>query len=58
MAGVIAFLTENWVPLLAAIEALLGAIIAICMLIPGPQPEQFLQSVLDVLTKFSRKPKE
>jgi hypothetical protein len=35
--------------------ALLSAVIAIASLIPGDQPEKFLQSVVDVLSKFSVK---
>ena len=38
-----------------AVVALLSAVIAIASLIPGDQPEKFLQSVVDVLSKFSKK---
>ena len=38
-----------------AITALLTAAIAIAQLIPGDQPEAFLQKVVDVISKFSRK---
>lgn len=34
---------------------LLTALIAIALVIPGEQPEKFLQSVLDFITKFSKK---
>lgn len=40
---------------IGAITALLTAVIAIAQLIPGDQPERFLQSVVDVISKFSRK---
>lgn len=40
---------------LGAITALLTAVIAIAQLIPGDQPEKFLQSVVDFISKFSRK---
>ena len=40
---------------LGAITALLGAVIAICQLIPGDEPENTLQKVVDFLAKFSRK---
>ena len=40
---------------LGAITALLTAIIAIAQLIPGDQPEAFLQKVVDFISKFSRK---
>jgi len=38
-----------------ALVALLSAVIAVASLIPGEQPEKFLQSVVGVLSKFSRK---
>ena len=34
---------------------LLGAIIAISLVIPGEQPEKALQSIVDFLKKFSKK---
>jgi len=40
---------------LGAITALLGAVIAITQLIPGDEPENTLQKVVDFLAKFSRK---
>lgn len=40
---------------LGAIMALLGAVIAIAQLIPGDEPENTLQKVVDFLAKFSRK---
>jgi len=47
------YILSNWQEILGAGTALIGAIIAIAMLIPGEQPEKFLQSVLDFLDKFS-----
>jgi succinate dehydrogenase/fumarate reductase cytochrome b subunit len=50
------------VAIFVAVIALMHAIIGISLLIPGPQPETFLQSgvdklqsIVDFLTKFSRK---
>lgn len=40
---------------LGAITALLGAVIAIAQLIPGDEPENTLQKIVDFLAKFSRK---
>ena len=40
---------------LGAITALLGAIIAVAQLIPGDEPENTLQKIVDFLAKFSRK---
>lgn len=37
---------------------LLAAVIAIALVIPGEQPEKFLQSIVDFLSKFSKKPKQ
>jgi len=40
---------------IAAVVGVLTAIIGLCMLIPGDQPEKFLKGVVDVLAKFSKK---
>lgn len=36
----------------------ISALIALFMLIPGEEPEKSLQKLLDVIKKFSKKPKE
>lgn len=41
--------------LISAITAILSAVIALCLLIPGEQPEKALQGVVDFLSKFSKK---
>jgi hypothetical protein len=38
-----------------ALVALLSAVIAVASLIPGDEPENTLQKVVDFLSKFSRK---
>ncbi len=43
--------------LLTAVLGLLGALIAIALVIPGDQPEKALQKAVDFLAKFSKKPK-
>jgi len=45
----------NWQALLNGVVALMTALIAIFMLIPGDQPEKSLQSIVDFLSKFSKK---
>jgi len=40
---------------LGALVALLSAVIAIASLIPGDEPENTLQKIVDFLSKFSRK---
>jgi hypothetical protein len=55
MMSVINFIIANFSQILVAIMALISAVIGICLLIPGEQPEKFLQSLLDFLSKFSRK---
>lgn len=50
------WIAAHWMEVLGATTALLSGVVAICMLIPGEQPEKFLQGVLDFLAKFSRKP--
>jgi hypothetical protein len=46
---------EKGPAILAAIMALLSGIIAVCLLIPGEQPEKALQAIVDFLAKLSRK---
>lgn len=43
--------------IITAVNGLAGALIAICLLVPGPEPEATLQKIVDFLTKFSKKPK-
>jgi hypothetical protein len=43
---------QQW---LSLVVALLSAIIAICMLIPGDQPEKALKAIVDFIAKFSKK---
>jgi hypothetical protein len=50
------WLLANWDVLLASIIGLFSASLALAMIIPGDQPDKFLQGALDFLTKFSRKP--
>lgn len=40
---------------LAAVMAVLSALIALFMLIPGEQPEKALQGIVEFLAKFSKK---
>jgi hypothetical protein len=40
---------------LGALIALLSAVIAVASLIPGDEPENTLQKIVDFLSKFSRK---
>lgn len=40
---------------LNAVVAVLTAVIALCMLIPGEQPEKALKKVVEVIEKLSRK---
>lgn len=50
-----AWLLENWQPLLLAVQGLLGGIIAVCLFIPGEQPEKALQGILNVIKGISKK---
>lgn len=49
------FIALNYQMVLASVVAILTAVIAICLVIPGEQPEKALQGVVDFLTKFSKK---
>ena len=54
----IQFIVAHASDFLAALIAFLTAVIGICLLVPGSQPEAFLQGVVDFLTKFSVKKKD
>jgi hypothetical protein len=49
------WLALNWQALLAGVNGVFAALIVICLLIPGEQPEKFLQAIVDFLAKFSKK---
>lgn len=53
--SLIGWLSSHAGEILAAVNGLLGAAISLALLIPGEQPEKALQSVVDWLSKFSRK---
>lgn len=53
--NIIAWATANGPQFVTAVSAALTAIIALCLMIPGEQPEKFLQSIVDFLAKFSKK---
>ena len=56
MENLISFVTsQDLFAWLGAITALLGAIIAVAQLIPGDEPENSLQKVVDFISRFSRK---
>lgn len=58
MMHVLQMIVERGPAVLSAIVGLLSAVIAVCLLIPGEQPEKALQAIVDFLKKFSRKPLE
>lgn len=49
------FFMANWQILIAGVCGLLSSLIVVALVIPGPQPEKALQSILDFLSKFSKK---
>lgn len=46
---------NNWAQLIGALNAVFVALIALFLIIPGNQPEGFLQKIVDWIAKFSRK---
>ena len=55
MSDVIQWILVNYQLVLSSILAVLTAVIAVAMVIPGEQPEKALQGVVDFLAKFSKK---
>lgn len=53
--NVLKYVWDNKDSLIAAANGLLASMIVISLLIPGPHPEDWLQSASDFLKKFSRK---
>jgi hypothetical protein len=53
--SVINFIIQNYQAIISGVVGMLSGMIAICLLIPGDQPEKALQSVVDMLTKISNK---
>ena len=49
------WILANHQVVLSALVAVVGALIALFLVIPGEQPEKGLQSVADFLAKFSKK---
>lgn len=49
------WILANYQLVIAAVNAVIVALIALFLIIPGPQPEAFLKSVADFLAKFSKK---
>jgi len=43
--------------IIGALDAILLALIALFILIPGDQPEKSIRKIADFIGKFSRKPK-
>jgi hypothetical protein len=52
------FIVNNSRAIVGGVVAVLTGIIAICMVVPGDQPEKFLQGIVDFISKFSNKPKD
>ena len=46
---------QNIGPYVAAVNAVLLSLIGFFLLVPGDQPEKFMQSIVDFLAKFSKK---
>ncbi len=51
--SVINWILENYQVLISTTVAVLSAIIAVSLLIPGPQPEKTLQKLVDWIDKLS-----
>jgi len=52
---IVNFVAQNYQAILSGIDGILLGVIAICVLLPGPQPEKALQGIVDFIAKFSKK---
>ena len=55
---VIKFVAEHGLEIVAGVAGLSAALLVIALIIPGEQPDKFLQGVVDFLSKFSKKKPE
>lgn len=55
--NILMILVSNYELILSSIVMILSGVIAIAILIPGEQPEKFLQAVVDFISKISTKKK-
>lgn len=53
--SLLSYIAAHYMEIAAAISAVCAALIALFLMIPGEQPEKALQSVVDFLSKFSKK---
>jgi hypothetical protein len=56
--AVVKWFTVSGIPMLSALDAVLLALVAFFVLVPGDQPEAFLKGIADFIEKFSRKKAE
>jgi len=55
LSSAVAFVLAHFTELVAGLVGLLTAVITIALLIPGPEPETFLQKVVEFLKPWSKK---
>lgn len=53
--SIVNLIVGNYQVIITTVVAVLSSLITIFMLIPGDQPEKFLQAIVDFIKKFSRK---
>lgn len=51
----ISWFLAHGLQVVGGVSSVLTGAISICLLIPGDQPEKFLQSIVDFLSGFSKK---
>jgi hypothetical protein len=49
------FISAHYQEIITGVVGILSGLIVICLLIPGPHPEDWLQKVVDFISKFSVK---
>jgi len=52
---IVRWVMSNWMEVLLGSQAMLGGALALALLIPGDQPDKALQSIVNLLSKFSKK---
>jgi len=52
---IVKYIMENWKEALLGVEMLLGGSLLIALIIPGEQPDKFLQGAVDFIKGMSKK---
>lgn len=53
--GLVQYIMAHYLEIVGAISLAISGLLALAIMIPGEQPDKFLQSIVDLIGKVSRK---